>query len=206
MGSSPGLFFSETIQLEDPAGDKAMVVFDAPAAIKGTALLTHAHANKDDDQWLFLPAFKRVKKITTRNKSGSFVQSEFSFEDLSIPQLHKYSYRLLGQVSCGDLTCYQVERVAVAFESAYGREVFWIDDTTYRVKRIEYFDHAGKDLKTLFLSDYRPYSELLWKPHFLEMRHHQSDRVTTLQWGDYQFRQGLQAQRDFSVAALRRQR
>jgi hypothetical protein len=76
-------------------GDKIMVVFNTPASIRGTALLSHAHWVGVDDQWLFLPALKRVKKIAARNKSGPFVGSEFSFEDLSAQELTKYSYEYL---------------------------------------------------------------------------------------------------------------
>lgn len=193
-------------QLEQDSGDRVMVVFDAPAAIRGTALLTHAHLQRDDDQWLFLPAFQRVKKITTSNKSGAFVQSEFAYEDLSVPILSKYSYRYLDQQPCGQQQCYLVERRAAGFSSGYGKELYWVDQTAYRIHRVEYFDARERPLKTLTLDDYRAYSPLLWKPHQMLMTNLRSGRKTELLWGDFQFAQGLQAERDFSVAALRRRR
>ena len=70
--------------LEKPDdGDWSMIIFDKPKDVKGTALLTHSHKVDPDDQWLFLPALKRVKRIASNNKSGPFMGSEFAYEDLS---------------------------------------------------------------------------------------------------------------------------
>ncbi|MCK4739413.1 MAG: outer membrane lipoprotein-sorting protein, partial [Deltaproteobacteria bacterium] len=62
-------------------GDKALSIFDTPRDVKGTAFLTFSHKSGDDDQWLYLPALKRVKRISSSNKSGSFMGSEFAYED-----------------------------------------------------------------------------------------------------------------------------
>ena len=84
----------EIRQLEVPDdGDKLLVVFDTPKAIKGTALLSFGHKVGPDDQWLFLPAMQRVKKIASVNKSGPFLGSEFAFEDLASQKLEKYTYK-----------------------------------------------------------------------------------------------------------------
>ena len=64
-------------------GDKSLTIFNKPRDVKGTAFLSFSHPVAADDQWLFLPALKRVKRISSRNKSGPFMGSEFAFEDLS---------------------------------------------------------------------------------------------------------------------------
>ena len=68
-------------------GDKAMSIFDQPADVKGTAMLTFSHGLEPDDQWLYLPALKRVKRISSRNKSGPFMGSEFAFDDLGSQEI-----------------------------------------------------------------------------------------------------------------------
>jgi hypothetical protein len=68
-------------QLND--GDKSLTIFNKPRDVKGTAFLSFSHPKANDDQWLYLPALKRVKRISSRNKSGPFMGSEFAFEDLS---------------------------------------------------------------------------------------------------------------------------
>ena len=64
---------------DESVGDKSLVLFDTPRDIEGTALLSHAKILDPDDQWLFLPALKRVKRIASSNKSGPFVGSDPKF-------------------------------------------------------------------------------------------------------------------------------
>ena len=71
-------------------GDKSLTVFDAPRDIKGTAFLSYTHALAADDQWLYLPALKRVKRIASANKSGPFVGSEFAYEDITSQEVEKF--------------------------------------------------------------------------------------------------------------------
>ena len=75
---------------DESVGDRSLVLFDSPRDIEGTALLSHAKILDPDDQWLFLPALKRVKRISSANKSGPFVGSEFAFEDFTSLELNKY--------------------------------------------------------------------------------------------------------------------
>jgi len=77
----------------DGDGDKSLIIFDKPRDIKGTALLNFTHKTGNDDQWLFLPALKRVKRISSSNKSGSFMGSEFAYEDVTSQEVEKYTYK-----------------------------------------------------------------------------------------------------------------
>ena len=70
-------------------GDLSLATFEWPADVKGTKMLTHTMKSTDDKQWLYLPAIKRVKRISSRNKSGSFMGSEFSYEDLGSQEVEK---------------------------------------------------------------------------------------------------------------------
>ncbi len=86
---------------DEQLGDKTLIVFDSPADIDGTALLSHAKILDADDQWLYLPALKRIKRISSVNKSGPFVGSEFAFEDFTALELNKYTYKYLREEPCG---------------------------------------------------------------------------------------------------------
>ncbi|MDH3236285.1 MAG: outer membrane lipoprotein-sorting protein [Alphaproteobacteria bacterium] len=186
-------------------GDKSMIVFDWPKDIDGTALLTWSHKTGDDDQWLFLPALRRVKRISSSNKSGSFVGSEFSYEDLSSQEVEKYKYKYLRDEACGKLQCFVIDRYPVDPRSGYTRQVAWIDKTEYRVQKIDYYDRKSSKLKTLTMSDYRKYQDKYWRAHLLVMVNHQSGKSTELRWQEYKFRTGLRAG-DFRRNALRRSR
>ncbi|RWX45914.1 hypothetical protein VT99_12471, partial [Candidatus Electrothrix marina] len=85
---------NKVLEVQDD-GDKSLSLFRTPRDIRGTALLTFSHKSGDDEQWLYLPALKRVKRINSRNKSGSFVGSEFSYEDISSQEVEEYTYKYL---------------------------------------------------------------------------------------------------------------
>ncbi|MBR9805324.1 outer membrane lipoprotein-sorting protein, partial [bacterium] len=87
-------------------GDKALTIFDAPRDVKGTAFLSFTHALEPDDQWLFLSALNKVKRISSENKSGPFMGSEFAFEDLSSFEVEKYTYEYIGEDKVGETECY----------------------------------------------------------------------------------------------------
>ncbi len=162
-----------TLEVEGD-GDKSISIFDRPRDIKGTAMLTFSHGLEPDDQWLYLPGLKRVKRISSKNKSGPFMGSEFAYEDLSSQELEKYSYKWLKDEPCGDLQCYVIERVPAYKHSGYKRMVSWVDQTEYRAMKVEYFDRKNSKLKTLILSDYNEYLNQYWRPGDMFMENHQT--------------------------------
>ena len=108
-------------------GDKSMSIFDEPADVKGTASLTHSHAIDADEQWLFLPALKRVKRISSKNKSGPFMGSEFAFEDISSQEVEKYTHKYLGDEDLDGIAVYKIEATPAYKYSGYTRLINWID-------------------------------------------------------------------------------
>ena len=189
--------------LNQDDGDKTLVIFDAPADIRGTALLSYAHILEPDDQWLFLPALKRVKRISSVNKSGPFVGSEFAYEDITGEELKKYVYRWLRDGQCGSLDCFVVERRPLYKYSGYTRLVTWYDKLEYRIQKTEYFDQKGDLMKTLTLGDYRKYSGAIRRAHLASMVNHQTGKKTQLVFQAFQFQTGLTAN-DFTKSALKR--
>jgi outer membrane lipoprotein-sorting protein len=184
-------------------GDWSLTIFDEPADVKGTALLTYSHGVDPDDQWIYLPALTRVKRISSRNRSGPFMGSEFAFEDMSAFELEKYSYRYLRDEPCGELTCFVSEWIPAYEHSGYTRMEIWHDQDEYRVHRIEFFDRVGKHLKTLLLSDYRLYDERFWRALHWEMTNHKTGKITLLDFNSIEFGAGL-TERDFDQNALKR--
>ena len=125
-----------TLEVPDESvGDKTLIVFNNPADIDGTALLSHAKILDPDDQWLFLPALKRVKRISSVNKSGPFVGSEFAFEDFTALELNKYTYKYLREEPCGDLVCDVIERTPRYEHSGYTKQVSWVDQQDFQVRK-----------------------------------------------------------------------
>ena len=180
-----------TLEIADESvGDKSLVVFDNPSDIKGTALLSHANILDPDDQWLFLPALKRVKRISSANKSGPFVGSEFAFEDFTALELNKYDYTYLREEKIDGLDADVIERTPRYENSGYTRQVSWVDRDIYQVRKVEFYDRRGDLLKTLTLKDYRDYNGV-WRSQRMEMVNHQTGKSTDFIYGDYRFDVGL---------------
>ncbi len=186
-------------------GDKTLVVFNEPRDVKGTAFLSFSHKEGDDDQWLYLPALKRVKRITSRNKSGPFMASEFAYEDISSQEVEKYTYRWLRDEELDGVDCFVVERYPVDKQSGYTRQMAWIDKAEYRPWKIDFYDRKESLLKTLTYSDYQQYSDKFWRASVMEMTSHQTQKGTRLEWVGYAFGVGLN-ERDFDKNSLKRAR
>ena len=186
-------------------GDKSLSVFDKPRDVKGTAFLSFSHAIGADDQWLYLPKLKRVKRIASRNKSGPFMGSEFSYEDLSSFEVEKYTYKFIKDEACEGGTCYVVEQYPVDKNSGYTRRVVWLDQKEYRPWKIDFYDRKDSPLKTLTYHNYQEYKEKHWRPDLMKMINHQSGKSTDLTYGSYTFQTGL-SDNDFNKNTLKRAR
>jgi len=190
---------------QESDGDKALVIFDSPGDVRGTAFLSFTHKEGSDDQWLYLPALKRVKRIASSNKSGPFVGSEFAYEDISSQEVEKYTYRYLRDEALDGRDHFVVERDPVDPKSGYTKQIVWVDKEHYRPSKIEYFDRGGKRLKTLTMTGYRQYLDRYWRADRWDMVNHQTGKSTVLLWSDYVFGNGLD-DRDFNQNALAKAR
>lgn len=195
---------SKTLEVEGD-GDKTLTIFDRPEDVKGTALLTFSHKKGSDDQWLYLPALKRVKRIASNNKSGPFMGSEFAYEDISSQEVEKYTYKYLKDEPLDGEDMFVFERYPVDKNSGYTRQVVWMDKSEYRIRKIDYYDRKNSLLKTLTFNDYKQYKDKFWRASVMEMVNHQTGKSTTLSWDNYQFGIGLK-DREFDRNALKRAR
>lgn len=186
-------------------GDKSLTIFNKPRDVKGTAFLSFSHPVEADEQWLFLPALKRVKRISSRNKSGPFMGSEFAFEDLSSFEVEKYTYKFLSEEQLNGLATFKVEQYPVDESSGYTRRVVWLDTAEYRVQKVDFYDRKDSLLKTLTFSDYKQYLAKYWRANKQEMINHQNGKSTELKWSNYNFKTGL-SESDFNRNSLKRAR
>ncbi len=187
-------------QLND--GDKTLIIFDNPRDVKGTAFLSHTHKTGPDDQWLFLPALKRVKRISSNNKSGPFMGSEFAYEDIASQEIEKYTYKYISSDLFNERKHFIIERYPVDKKSGYSRQVVWIDEKEYRVWKIEFYDRKNDLLKTLDYMGYKQYLNKYWRADKLEMINHQTGKSTILNFKDYKFSIGT-TEKDFTANRLK---
>ena len=194
----------KVIEVEDD-GDRTLFVFDRPRDVRGTAFLVHAHKKDPDDQWLYLPALKRVKRISSSNQSGSFMGSEFSYEDMGAVEVEKFTHRYLRDEPCGDLQCAILERVPTSGDSGYSRQLVWLDREELRTIQIQYFDRRNAHLKTMVAEGYKQYLDRFWRSGKVAMTNHLTGKSTDLVWAEYEFGTDLDLG-DFTRTALKRAR
>jgi hypothetical protein len=177
--------------------------FLTPADVKGTKFLSYEHADKDDDQWLYLPALKRVKRIASKNKSGSFMGSEFSYEDLTAFNIDKYNYSGdAEEVTVDGNKMFKSERIPNSKNSGYTKQVSWTTVDTFLTMKVEYYDRKKELLKTAIFEDYKKIGGV-WRIGKITMINHQNDKKTTLVWKDETIKNGLK-DRDFHKRVLKK--
>jgi len=171
-------------------GDNSRMTFATPADVKGTVLLTHGNVEpRDDHQWLYLPATRRARRIASGNRSGKFLSSEFSYEDMGGSELEDNTYSWLRDEACpgnSKLTCYVVAAHSKNRKSGYKQRVLWIDAKELRVFQTEYYNRRGKLEKRMNSSGYSRYKGH-WRPAMLDMVNLQTGKRTILKWSGYRF-------------------
>ena len=189
--------------LEGESEDKSLMEFLTPPDVKGTKFLSYEHIGKDDDQWMYLPALKRVKRISSKNKSGAFMGSEFSYEDLSAFNVKKYKYEdKLEEVSLEGVETYKGVSKPVSKYSGYTKLITWMDKKSFLVRKVEYYDRKKKLLKTSYFEDYRDYGDV-YRIGKITMKNVQNDKTTILVWSDEKIKTGLK-ENDFHKRRLKK--
>ena len=135
---------------------QSLMFFLTPADVKNTGFLTfdYDESGKDDDQWLYLPALRKTKRIAAGDKSGSFMGSDLNYSDMSSPDLDLYDYTLMKETKVKDEKVWQIKAVPKnddeADKSGYSKSVIFILQDkfmmtravrwVYKKKRNKYFD------------------------------------------------------------------
>ena len=192
--------------LEVPTdGDKALNIFDSPRDLSGTAFLSFSHIDAPDEQWIFLPALKRVKRISTSNKSGPFLGSEYAFEDMTSFEIPKFTYDLLREDTYQGDDVYVLQQIPLDEYSGYSKQIVWIDKAHYRPRKVEFFDRKGEALKVLEFDDYKLFDDEFWRPMRSFMYNLQTQKSTELITHSLEFGTELE-ESDFDSNSLRRAR
>ena len=146
-GRAPRIREIVTYRLDKSGGETANLIrFLDPEDIAGTGLLSIDKADGSTDQWLYLPALDRVRRISSDRKGGRFVGSDLYFEDLQERKPSKDRHRLLGKQTENGILCEVLESVPLdADESVYKKRISWIDHATAIAQRVDYFE---KDANT----------------------------------------------------------
>jgi outer membrane lipoprotein-sorting protein len=137
---------------DDPGGNnRSVVVFGAPASVAGTRFLTIENAGKSDDRWIFLPAQGRVRRIDSQGGSGRFVETDFSYDDISSQNRNTDldNHKIVREDKVNGKDCYVIESTPKDSGYQYSKMVQYIDKSNFVPYKIELYDKKGVQVKLL---------------------------------------------------------
>ena len=178
--------------------NKILIRFLSPRDVENTGLLTWERKGGDDDQWLYLPAVGKPKRIASSGKKNRFMGTDFSYEDLRPEPLDAYAYKLLGSESCDGKSCFVIEAVPKTEkekqDSGYSKRKFWVlKDNHFSVKR-EFYDNTGTLEKIERSSDLKSLGGTLWRANSIAMEDVKKKTKTILTNEERKVNQGLSEQ------------
>ncbi len=163
----------------DDGLDRMLIRFFYPRRMKGTGLLTIERKGRPDDQWLYLPSLRRIRRIATNARTERFVQSDFTYEDLQPEDLDDNDYELLGTAEVDGRKCYLV-KARPKSQSAYAWREIAVDCERWLPLQTKYFASDGKCVKTQKASGVRQHAGRYWRADRIEMKDHQRRHSTVL--------------------------
>lgn len=184
--------------------EKKIMFFKSPADVRNTSFMNWSYDDetKDDDQWIYLPALKKVKRISSDSKSDYFMGSDFTYDDLGDRHPSKDVHTLIGEEVIDGETCYVVESVPKEEDYMYSRTVTWIIKDKWIGLKKDFYDEDEELLKTLRVKKYDNISGY-WIILSTEMHNVQKDHRTQMQLSNVQLDKGI-ADTQFTERMMRR--
>jgi hypothetical protein len=182
-------------------GDKTLLIFQDPPDVRGTTLLTHENRAGDDDQWLYLPALRRARRIASSNRSSSFVGSELAYEDLVPNEISKHEYRYLREDTIDGVLVWVIESASRFKDSGYSRRELFVRRDNYQMARVNFYDRKGKVLKVARWDGWWKVTARRWRARSVRIENVQNGKSTVLEVVDIKIGNGY-SPGDFSARAL----
>ena len=172
----------QILSMQDNNGqNRTIAVFMSPANIKNTRFLTIENSGRSDDQWIYLPSLKKMKRIAASDNDSSFMGSDFTYGDMSDMQADKDSHTLLREEIYDGRDCYVVESIPLDPESASrSKLISWIDKERFVPIKVEFYDKRSKALDRTAISENITLIDGIWTPLDVTMTTHRTGHKTVL--------------------------
>lgn len=187
--------------------DMVLMRFLEPADVKGVGLLTIEHTDRDDDQWLYLPALRKVRRISAADQTDNFMGTDFTYEDIRSEKLDKHDYTVIRTEAIDERECYLIEAVPSTEkqrnESGYSRREIWVRKDIFIKVQTKYYDKKGEFFKIGVSKDIVEVAPNIYRPNFMEMQNLKTGHTTQLTFDEREINSGL-PDRLFTERELRR--
>ncbi|MBT5424773.1 MAG: outer membrane lipoprotein-sorting protein [Bacteroidetes bacterium] len=173
--------------------EKRIMFFVSPADVKNTSFMSWSYdSDKSDDQWIYLPALKKTKRISSDSKSDYFMGSDFTYDDLGDRKLEDDTHKLLREETLDGKDCYVVESVSKDEDYMYSKIQVWVDKSNFIGIKKEFYDEDEDLLKILSIKDIKQASGV-WIITNSEMKNVQKNHKTTISLNNVQINSGISA-------------
>ncbi len=170
---------------------KSFTRFYTPADIEGTAFLTWENEDSDDDQFLYLPALRRVRRVVSTQKKNRFVNTDFTYEDLQRRKVELDDHRILKTEVYDDRRCWVLESIPTEKgNSQYGKRVSWVAQDLFIPLKIDYYDQRQRLIKRQLNSNLKQIGGI-WTVMDTEMQDLKKDRRTLLRISEIRYNRGV---------------
>lgn len=189
--------------LDDKKQPKVLIEFLTPKDVRGTKLLTYINSKKANDQWLYLPVLKRAKRIVGKTQKGSFMGSEFSYEDFGRQDSTMFKYdEQVDEITLDGVAMYKGVRYPKNSASLYSKQVIYVSKDKTLLEKIEYFDRKKRLLKVAKFSNYKEYDGL-FRVGTVFMKNVKTKKATRIEWVKDTIHAKLKA-KNFTKRALKK--
>ena len=201
----------EVIMKSKDYGDveKSVIVFTTPKDVAGTGYLTfdYEEEDKDSDNWLYMPAMKKTRRIASSGSEseGSFMGTDFTYQDMGDRSLNKYDYNLLGEESVDGVDCYKVECISKAHTEKDPRFISYIGKADYILRKCEFYDRQDQLHRVLTCTDFTTIKGFTTAQK-MKMENVQSGTWSLIESKNIQYDEGDIDDSLFTVAALEKGR
>lgn len=188
--------------------DMRLIRFHTPADLAKSGVLTIENSDRDDDQWMYLPAYHTARRIPSANRSDTYMGTDFAYEDIADRKIDEYQYRILKVDPYEGIECLVIESIPydekLKKETGYSKTIFWVDSEKSVIWKSVFYDKKGALYKTLISKNLKQYDEKYRFQH-LTMHNVQKNHKTIVEFHDRRINTGLSG-KIFTVRYLKRGR
>ena len=171
--------------------EKSIMFFLSPADVKNTSFMNWTYdSDQSDDQWIYLPALKKIKRISSDSKSDYFMGSDFTYDDLGDRKLEDDTHKLLREETLDGKLCYVVESIPKNKEYMYSKTIVWVNKSNFIGVKKEFYDENEDLLKVLTIKEIEEISGI-WVIKNSEMKNIQNNHRTTIVLSNIQINAGM---------------
>ncbi len=187
---------------------KTLIVFTQPKDVSGVSYLMYEYPDdsagnkKDSDNWLYMPAMKKVRRISGSTRQDDFMGTDFTYEDMGERGLSKDTFNLLGSEKINGNDCWKVECVAKNSSEKNPRRIIWFRKDSYVMEKAEFYDRKNKLQRQLTCSDIKQIDGI-WTTGKMYIKNLQTGHSTSLEMQDVHYNQEI-SDNIFTVSAIER--